>query len=185
MIEIQPSPRDAIRTLLEEAIRYHGLDQHEAAEVTTRQALKLFKENVFTENDARAERLYQGLPLLEAGRFERALPFVQAAYKLKQDHRHAFLSTLRCLWCLERYGEFWTLHEDRRLFLDNLIAYRRIYGEETMWNGKDSLGGKTVLVYGEGGAGDQIQFVRYLPLLKKLGCKILLNPKERELAMGR
>lgn len=176
MIEIQPSPRDTVRALLEEAVRYHCLNQHEAAEVTTRQALKVFRENAFSENDQRAERLYEsGLSHLEQEQFERALPFVQAAYKLKQDHRHAFLASLRCLWCLGRYEEFWTLHEDRRLFLDNLIAYQRIYGEATMWNGRDSLEGKRVLVYGEGGAGDQIQFIRYLPLLKKMGCKLTLN----------
>ncbi|MBL1176978.1 tetratricopeptide repeat protein [Pantanalinema sp. GBBB05] len=42
------------------------------------------------------------------------------------------------------------------------------------WNGQEPLSGKHVLVYGEGGLGDQIQFVRYLPMLAKLAGKITL-----------
>jgi ADP-heptose:LPS heptosyltransferase len=33
-----------------------------------------------------------------------------------------------------------------------------------------------VLIYGEGGAGDQIQFIRYIPLLKqRFNCRVILN----------
>lgn len=42
------------------------------------------------------------------------------------------------------------------------------------WNGQESLSGKHVLVYGEGGLGDQIQFVRYLPMLAKVAGTITL-----------
>ncbi|MGI0484004.1 tetratricopeptide repeat protein [Pantanalinema rosaneae CENA516] len=40
------------------------------------------------------------------------------------------------------------------------------------WQGQDSLAGKHILVYGEGGLGDQIQFGRYLPYLAKLGATV-------------
>lgn len=168
--------RNTIRTLLEDTVRYQTQGRHEAAEVTTREALKLFKQHFLTENDCKAQDLYQlAHPLLEAGQFDKALPLVREAYQLNPDHRHAFLGYLRATFCLDRYEEFWKLHEDRRRFLDNLIAYERIYGKEKMWNGIDSLKGKRVLVYGEGGAGDQIQFVRYLPWLKVRGCTIVFN----------
>ncbi len=46
------------------------------------------------------------------------------------------------------------------------------------YNG-ESLEGKTILVYSEHGFGDILQFVRYIPLLKNLGCNILFEfPKE-------
>lgn len=42
------------------------------------------------------------------------------------------------------------------------------------WNGQETLTGKQILVYGEGGLGDQIQFVRYLPVLAKLAASVTL-----------
>jgi tetratricopeptide (TPR) repeat protein len=42
-----------------------------------------------------------------------------------------------------------------------------------MWAGED-LRGKTILVYAEQGLGDTIQFVRYVPLLKQRGARVLL-----------
>ncbi|WP_028302443.1 protein kinase domain-containing protein [Oceanospirillum beijerinckii] len=47
-----------------------------------------------------------------------------------------------------------------------------------LYNGEQDLRGKTVLVYREQGLGDTIQFVRYLPLLKARGAKIIfrVNP---------
>ncbi|MEA3360400.1 MAG: hypothetical protein U9R17_13480, partial [Thermodesulfobacteriota bacterium] len=43
----------------------------------------------------------------------------------------------------------------------------------TPWEGQ-SLKSKTILLYAEQGMGDTIQFVRYLPLVKALGCKVIL-----------
>lgn len=42
-----------------------------------------------------------------------------------------------------------------------------------LWKG-ESIAGKTLLVHHDGGFGDTIQFIRFLPSLKMLGCKILL-----------
>jgi tetratricopeptide (TPR) repeat protein len=42
------------------------------------------------------------------------------------------------------------------------------------WRGEE-LGGKTILLYGEQGMGDTIQFVRYAPLVASRGGKVLLQ----------
>jgi len=44
------------------------------------------------------------------------------------------------------------------------------------WNG-EPLAGKTLLVYAEQGAGDTLQMLRYGPLLKRMGCTLLLAPQ--------
>lgn len=41
------------------------------------------------------------------------------------------------------------------------------------WRGEDPAG-KTLLLYGEQGIGDSIQFLRYVPLLAKMGARVLL-----------
>ena len=43
-----------------------------------------------------------------------------------------------------------------------------------LWEGQD-LSGKTILVYREGGFGDALQFVRYVPLLEKRSRKVILS----------
>ena len=43
-----------------------------------------------------------------------------------------------------------------------------------LWNGRDSLAGKTILLFGEQGHGDTIQFVRYAPILAAHGATVLL-----------
>ncbi|MFK7866713.1 MAG: tetratricopeptide repeat protein [Alphaproteobacteria bacterium] len=42
------------------------------------------------------------------------------------------------------------------------------------WDGKQSLDGKSILIYTEQGLGDVLHFLRYLPLLKQLGASIFM-----------
>jgi len=43
---------------------------------------------------------------------------------------------------------------------------------DNLWNGTDSLKGKTVLLMCENGYGDMIQFIRFAPRLKKMGAQL-------------
>ena len=43
-----------------------------------------------------------------------------------------------------------------------------------MWDGS-SLNGKSILVYTEQGLGDSIQFVRYLPMVKAQGGRVIVE----------
>jgi Tfp pilus assembly protein PilF len=45
---------------------------------------------------------------------------------------------------------------------------------EPLWNG-EALAGKTILLHGEQGMGDIVQFLRYLPWVKSLGGQIVLE----------
>lgn len=53
--------------------------------------------------------------------------------------------------------------------------YKFVYGKSNIWDGKSSLSGKTVIVYCEQGYGDIIQFLRFIPLLAKEKCHIILH----------
>jgi tetratricopeptide (TPR) repeat protein len=43
-----------------------------------------------------------------------------------------------------------------------------------VWLGGDDVRGKTMLLHGEQGVGDSIQFVRYVPMVEALGAKVML-----------
>jgi hypothetical protein len=46
---------------------------------------------------------------------------------------------------------------------------------EPLWLGEQSLVGKTILLHAEQGLGDTLQFCRYVPLVAKLGAKVILE----------
>jgi tetratricopeptide (TPR) repeat protein len=49
---------------------------------------------------------------------------------------------------------------------------------QPMWLGEENIEGKTILVCADEGLGDTIQFVRYAPMLKALGARVILLPQE-------
>jgi hypothetical protein len=67
-----------------------------------------------------------------------------------------------------------------RLNNEKMEFYKFAYRNSKRWTpDQGSLNGKTVIVYGEQGFGDIIQFSRYIPILQSKGCKILFAcPKE-------
>jgi hypothetical protein len=43
------------------------------------------------------------------------------------------------------------------------------------WRGEEPLAGKTILLHAEQGLGDTVQFVRYAPLLARMGARVVLE----------
>jgi tetratricopeptide (TPR) repeat protein len=46
--------------------------------------------------------------------------------------------------------------------------------QQQMWLGQQDIKGKTIIVYADEGAGDTIQFARYIPMLAERGAKVFL-----------
>ncbi|HEX8961580.1 MAG TPA: tetratricopeptide repeat protein [Rhodocyclaceae bacterium] len=81
---------------------------------------------------------------------------------------------------LGRYEEAWRLYSARRRVIPPVVSVPDF--DLPYWNG-EPLSGRSILVWGEQGYGDQIQFARYVPLLKRSGaarvdlaCKPALHP---------
>lgn len=77
---------------------------------------------------------------------------------------------------LLRAGHFlpgWALYEWRMKKKSARGSYLK-YGE-TPWRGMECVRGKRLLVYGEQGLGDAIQFSRYLPRVAALGAEVLFS----------
>lgn len=53
--------------------------------------------------------------------------------------------------------------------------YKFVYRKSNIWDGKSPLSGKIVIVYCEQGYGDIIQFLRFIPVLAKEKCHIILH----------
>ena len=51
--------------------------------------------------------------------------------------------------------------------------------EKPLWVGDTNIGGKTILLHSEQGLGDSVQFVRYAPMVAKLGARVVLEVPEQ------
>lgn len=110
----------------------------------------------------------RGVMLTELKRIEDAIRSYEAALRLVPDYAQADYNRALCLMQLGRLAEGYQGYEARRRLASDPATYQQPY-----WSGED-IGGKTLLVRGEQGLGDIIQFARYIRLLEDKGIKVIL-----------
>lgn len=114
-----------------------------------------------------------GNVLREMGYPDRAQPFLEHAIRLDPGNETARFNLAVCLLLIGNYKQGWPAYEDRWNF-EHLKGLLPNFSQPR-WAG-ENLSGKTILVVGEQGLGDTIQFVRYVIDLKNLGAeKIYLS----------
>ncbi|WP_407668881.1 tetratricopeptide repeat protein [Paraburkholderia diazotrophica] len=104
-----------------------------------------------------------GQTLREAQQWDDAERFTSAAHRIAPDNP-AYLSNLSMIHLLRgNYADGWREHE-ARWDGSKELAGRRPVLPGPAWRG-EPLAGKTLLLWGEQGMGDLLQFCRYVPLL--------------------
>ena len=110
-----------------------------------------------------------GNVLREVGEPEAAIPFLQRAIQLDPTNVTAKFNLAVSYLLTGNYQQGWPAYEVRFDY-EHLAGTLPNFGKPR-WVGQD-LQGKTILVVGEQGHGDNIQFVRFLYNLHVLGAKI-------------
>ncbi len=107
--------------------------------------------------------------LARLGRVDEAVACLEAAIRLTPNYAEARykLSLLRLL--MGDFAAGWAGHEWRRQG-----AFARTQLKDTLWGGED-LAGRTILLHGEQGFGDTLQFCRYAPRVAERGGKVILR----------
>jgi hypothetical protein len=140
-----------------------------------REALKCYAQAFVEDPESAAAWNNYGNVLRECGQPARALPFLQHAIALEPTSVTAQFNLAVALLQIGRYQEGWQQYETR-------WNYEHLAGtlpkhSQPRWTGQD-LKGKTILVEGEQGHGDNIQFCRFLYNLHVMGAKIKLKITE-------
>jgi tetratricopeptide (TPR) repeat protein len=113
----------------------------------------------------------RGSALHYLGRIEEALDSFNRAIALQPELPEAHWN--KALLCLA-IGDFeqgWPAYEWRWRGATELTPREF---SQPQWRG-ENLNGKTILLHAEQGFGDTIQFIRYLPMVARKGCKVILE----------
>jgi tetratricopeptide (TPR) repeat protein len=115
----------------------------------------------------------KGVALMELGRIDEAIKSFKRALSINSADPRAQMNIGIAYLLLGRFDVGWEAYEWRwktKRFLPQTRAFT-----SPQWTGVEDLKGKTILLHGEQGLGDRIQFCRYAEKLKKFGARTVLE----------
>ncbi|NEP39323.1 MAG: tetratricopeptide repeat protein, partial [Okeania sp. SIO2H7] len=115
---------------------------------------------------------YNGLGniFLELGKLVESQKYYQQALKLDKNHANAHFGLASILLKQGNFIQGFNEYEWR--WQKKGFSSRNF--SQPLWDGSN-FQGQTLLVYTEQGLGDSIQFIRYIPLVKKLGGRVIVE----------
>lgn len=167
-LELQPDLADAHLNIAQVLMQQR--DDLDAAIAACRRAIAL--RPTYAEAHANL-----GILLVENAQIDEAMAEYRRAIELNPDSNDAHWNYGLALLLSGDFDRGWIEFDRGRLKAANDL---RLLKTRPEWTGED-LHGKTILLYGEQGLGDTLQFVRYAPLVAERGGRVILGC-QRELA---
>ncbi|MCK5633045.1 tetratricopeptide repeat protein [bacterium] len=108
-----------------------------------------------------------GYTLKIRGDLPNALKSLNRALELNPEYIDAHIARAQTYWALEDFD---------KAFKDYKWRWKltgRTNTDQKLWDGKEDLNGKKIVLYCEQGLGDTIQFIRYAKLIKQRGAYVI------------
>jgi tetratricopeptide (TPR) repeat protein len=121
-----------------------------------------------------------GTSLLDLRRVEEALITFRKVIALNPGHADAHNNLSHGLLLNGDFAEGWEEYEWR--WKSNKFPSLQRNFSQPLWNGQN-IAGQRILIHAEQGLGDSIQFLRYVPLVARLGAHVILECKPELLSL--
>ncbi|MGE4242882.1 tetratricopeptide repeat protein [Ramlibacter sp.] len=141
------------------------LERHEEAVESYRRAVAIWPDMKFAQYNL-------GNELLRLGRHAEALEAYDRAVEADPDHADARWNRALALLAMGDLEAGFAAYEWR--FRKPLPAPRHPRWARKIWNGREPIEGRTLLMASEQGFGDTIQFARYATLAARAGARVVL-----------
>jgi tetratricopeptide (TPR) repeat protein len=115
----------------------------------------------------------RGVVLHVLKRFAEALASYERALTLRPQFAEAHFSEALCRLLIGDFEHGWKKYEWR--WETRQLAQDKRQFVQPLWLGSNDIAGKTILLHGEQGYGDAIQFCRYVPLVAMRGARVILE----------
>ena len=117
----------------------------------------------------------RGTVLMDLCDFQGALASYQKAVALRPGYAEAHVNLALAALKVGDYVTGWTHYEWRwRANRGPILNERRTFSQP-LWLGEQDIAGKTILLHGEQGLGDSLQFCRFAERVAGLGARVLLD----------
>jgi tetratricopeptide (TPR) repeat protein len=156
----------ALRPSYHEAFNNRGIALHGLRRFT--ESVASFDQAIALKPDYALAHLSRGQALTELKRLDEASASIDRALQIDPHNSDAILHRGVCALLAGRYREGWSDYEAR---WD--VKYYPGKRRAPFWRG-ETIRGRRLAVHSEQGLGDEIQFSRYLPLVRELGADVTL-----------
>jgi tetratricopeptide (TPR) repeat protein len=136
-------------------------------------ALSAFEEVIALHPNHADAHFNRGVLLRRMKRYSEAAEAYGKSIQLRPQHAESHYNRAINWLTLGDFERGWAEYE-WRWQLEHIRSSRRLFSQP-LWQGQESLEGKTILLHAEQGLGDTIQFSRFAACLKARGARVVME----------
>lgn len=131
----------------------------------------------------------KGNALVGLNRLDEAMAQFEKSIEIDPEYAEAYANAGLIHLRRGDFAQGWPLYEWRWRVARTRSVLSHFSGDtveryhQTLWTGEQDLTGKTILLHAEQGLGDIVQFARYLPMVRALAAKVIVETRQPILSL--
>lgn len=138
-------------------------------------ALDSYEHAVALKPDFGDAYVNRGVTLQNMGQVYQGIESHKRAIRIDPSLPEAHYNLALALLTVGDYATGWREYEWRWQAVSGPIYREKRSFAQPLWIGNENITGKTIMLYGEQGLGDSLQFCRYVELVARLGARVILE----------